>query len=801
VGFVAVALGLGAPLLAQWCPPGNADEISVYRDEHGFPHIEAASEEGAYYGLGYMQALDLRAELLLKLAFVSGRANASFSDLILNLSFPGSAPRAHRFGPDHLPLPTPPSLQIPTLLDIDKTMIYYRYVENAERIWRCLGWRDRRNLERFTQGINDAIRDHHTTWVQRGDFRYPELDLLGLFDFEVRPTDVIQNTFDLFTAFAMDDNQEKADALINGEISSSAVASTAPSPPPGWPHPGGRNELPGRNSSSNQWAFRSIVNGEPQTSHVIDPHLPLFDIRFMLYSFQLRYPGGMAAGATVTGFPFMITGTTDHLAWSHTAHRDTFKSNWLIRLDPQQPSLYETYQTCGSAPFREETHQIANLAGGFDEFKTFDTTHGRLLARAPSGDQGLTFRVSRDGCFDVVTQYYSMARARGVWGGIWAMAQLGLPTYNTVLTDACNIYFVYNALLARRDDRFDWTQPVDAMDPRTDWGRLHRFWELPQVLNPDAGYLINSNVSPTEVTDDPGFTLAQFPRYMVESHTPILSYRHQSARRVVAERFHPLQPLTRTDLFEMATDTRSYYYVELLEKLQATLANYSGGHPPFPDLTAAELAAISAELSAWASFAQGAEAATEKANTIQPRMEVVRFLLRLAPEFESSADLERLAQGDGNYQSTEIAALSGLDGYRALRTVLDMQATVIGLGWSTAITWGETHVLDNFVARFPINGGGFALRSTGPNRFDGQFVMDTGQAWVQTVEHPGSRCQTVESFFQKPVWGPLDPLVPWINENSINFSNDEFKDFRVAPGAIDAGTAIETRLLTMPPLH
>ena len=38
--------------------------------------------------------------------------------------------------------------------------------------------------------------------------------------------------------------------------------------------------------------------------------------------------------------------------------------------------------------------------------------------------------------------------------------------------------------MPRRDDRFDYTKPVDGSDPATDWGALHALAELPNVDQP-----------------------------------------------------------------------------------------------------------------------------------------------------------------------------------------------------------------------------------------------------------------------------------------------------------------------------
>src|SRR5947209_18990540 len=63
-GLLAV---LAVPLLAHTpaaSPQGGAEEITLYRDDFGVPHVYAKTEEGAAYGMGYAQAEDRLEELL-----------------------------------------------------------------------------------------------------------------------------------------------------------------------------------------------------------------------------------------------------------------------------------------------------------------------------------------------------------------------------------------------------------------------------------------------------------------------------------------------------------------------------------------------------------------------------------------------------------------------------------------------------------------------------------------------------------------------------------------------------------------
>ena len=97
---------------------------------------------------------------------------------------------------------------------------------------------------------------------------------------------------------------------------------------------------------------------------------------------------------------------------------------------------------------------------------------------------------------------------------------LELPLFNTIYADAHgDIAYIYNGIVPRRDASFDWTHPVDGSDPRTEWQGIHPIDDLPQVLNPSAGYVQNCNSTPFTTTNGARPAIGDYPEYMVEDRT------------------------------------------------------------------------------------------------------------------------------------------------------------------------------------------------------------------------------------------------------------------------------------------
>jgi acyl-homoserine-lactone acylase len=65
---------------------------------------------------------------------------------------------------------------------------------------------------------------------------------------------------------------------------------------------------------------------------------------------------------------------------------------------------------------------------------------------------------------------------------------------NTVFADdKGEIAVLSPQFMPRRDNRFDYTQPVDGTDPAADWNGLHAVSELPNTISPANGWVFNSN--------------------------------------------------------------------------------------------------------------------------------------------------------------------------------------------------------------------------------------------------------------------------------------------------------------------
>src|SRR6185312_5238686 len=68
---------------------------------------------------------------------------------------------------------------------------------------------------------------------------------------------------------------------------------------------------------------------------------------------------------------------------------------------------------------------------------------------------------------------------------------------NTIFADSDgDIAYFQGNFMPKRDNRFDFTKPVDDSDPATDWHGLLTIDQTPHLLDPKSGWIYNSNDAP-----------------------------------------------------------------------------------------------------------------------------------------------------------------------------------------------------------------------------------------------------------------------------------------------------------------
>jgi acyl-homoserine-lactone acylase len=252
---------------------------------------------------------------------------------------------------------------------------------------------------------------------------------------------------------------------------------------------------------SNMWAVRPEKSATGKALLFINPHQPFFGPGQWYEGHLVSGEGWNLSGACFFGSPHPTIGYNGYLAWSHTVNSPDIVDTYAISFDdPQDPLKYRYGEGTKQAVAWTATVNVKksdNLA--VRQFLFTKTHYGPLVAVRDKKPLAIKLAKLQDG--GALEEWYAMGKAKSVAEFKAAMKPCNIPMFNAMVADnAGDIFYVYNGAIPKRSTKFDWSKPVDGSNPETEWQGYHTFEELPQLENPQCGFLQNCNQQPFTTT-------------------------------------------------------------------------------------------------------------------------------------------------------------------------------------------------------------------------------------------------------------------------------------------------------------
>lgn len=245
---------------------------------------------------------------------------------------------------------------------------------------------------------------------------------------------------------------------------------------------------------------------------LINPHTSFF----FRSELQMRSDEGLDVyGAVTWGQFFIYQGFNDRVGWMHTSSGVDNVDRFVESVVQRHGEPFYRYGTQLRPVSVSHVELAVRGAGGVLEHRTFTTYathHGPVIA---GHDRQWVSIALMQKPIEALEQSFLLTKARDYAGYMQVMRLRANSSNNTIFADADgDIAYLHPQFVPRRDDRFDYTRPVDGADPATDWHGLHQLDELPQVLNPPNGWVMNTNDWPYSAAGDYSPRRERFPRYM-----------------------------------------------------------------------------------------------------------------------------------------------------------------------------------------------------------------------------------------------------------------------------------------------
>ena len=572
-------------LKGEYRLPNLSSQVTVAFDEKGIPSISAKSREDAFRALGFVTARDRLFQMDLLRRHMAGRLAEVMGPALKE------SDRRHRvMGFEQV------ASAIVQRLPQDQKQVLEAYAEGVNQAVNSLTVLP---PEFWLLGYRPSVwRPEDSLLVVLG----MEEDLGWTGDVERRASIMEAALPKSVKSFFMPPIDRYTDKLLNGKASGMPLPSipedelsalldnngstehyaglVTDTPPP---------------KGSNGWVVGPSKTWDGRAILANDMHLSL-RVPNIWYRAEIRYGDFQLTGLTLPGVPLIVVGSNGKVAWGFTNIEGDFVDLVSLELDPDDPGKYRTPKGFVRFGEREETVRVKGEADF--TFKVQTTEWGPVLNAVdlssekpfPDGEGLGEGKSTQEKCLFKSPHPSLLPKGEGAcvlkstalgplpkdllaklvavhWAALDPDATdlhlLNLDAVNDVM-EAQTIFNQaggppLNALIADKQGNIGWTYTgkipkrfgLDGSVSRS-WADDSRGWagyilpeELPRLLNPPSGFIVNAN-----------------QRMLGDGYPYVIGHYFDQGHRAyrIAERLSDAKNLTERELFALQLDTKVEFY-------------------------------------------------------------------------------------------------------------------------------------------------------------------------------------------------------------------------------------------------
>ncbi|SFL24608.1 penicillin acylase family protein [Rhodanobacter glycinis] len=453
---LAALLTLGLATAAQATTPEQArwqresQAVTITRDDWGIAHVHGKTDADAVFGMAYAQAED-----------DFNRVETNYLNAMGRLAETEGRSAIWR--------------DLRMKLFIDPVVLKQKYAQSPAWLKKL--------MDAWADGLNDYLATHP----------------------DVRPR--VIHHFESWMALSF------SEGSIGGDIERVSLKqlavfygdehpALAQVNPPSWAEPTGSNGI----------AIAPKLSTDGHALLLINPHTSFY----FRSELQMSSNEGLDAyGAVTWGQFFVYQGFNQHIGWMHTSTGMDAVDEFAETIVHKGGKLFYRYGD-KLLPVTERTIVVPYRATDGTmtsrSFTAYFTKHGPIVRKA-DGKWIATTLMNRP--MRALEQSWLRTKAHD-YASYMKVAELKANSSNNTLfaDDKGEIAFLMPQFVPKRDNRFDYTKPVDGSNPATDWHGLTPLDQLPQAVNPPNGWAMNTNDWPYSAAGKYSPKKADFPRYI-----------------------------------------------------------------------------------------------------------------------------------------------------------------------------------------------------------------------------------------------------------------------------------------------
>ncbi len=244
---------------------------------------------------------------------------------------------------------------------------------------------------------------------------------------------------------------------------------------------------------------------------LINPHTSFF---FRSELQMVSDEGLNAYGASTWGQFFIYQGFNDHVGWMHTSSGVDAVDEYLETIRKKEDRYFYRYGD-EERPVGVKVISVPYKAGegtAVKQFTVYYTSHGPVVRE--SGGKWISVKLMQRP-IEQLEQSFLRTKTKDYKSYLKTMGLYANSSNNTILADARgDIAYFHGNFIPRRDARFDYTKPLDGSNPATDWHGTLPVSASPHLLNPQSGWIYNSNDAPWMAAGPSSPKKQDYPAYV-----------------------------------------------------------------------------------------------------------------------------------------------------------------------------------------------------------------------------------------------------------------------------------------------
>lgn len=663
-----------------------AEQVEIRRTEYGVPHIKAETLEAVAFGLGYCQAEDHCVTIMEHILTARGEMAKVFG------------------GEDNL--------------ERDIWNRQFRVRARAVETFHKLDADFRSMLDGFAAGFSYYVELHREElpdWVQ-----------------PITAHDVAAHGMTGVMRFAFNRGNvvRGLKRSLEGEETAQAF------------------DLDGTIVGSNMWAFAPSRTKSGNAILMGNPHQPWSKVA-TYYEAHLTVPGEIDFyGSTFIGRPVLTTGFNRHLGWSHTVNYPDLEEIYALEADPANPDHY--LFDGGSIPLRKEVENFEVRRPAKDGGESVEE-HEETFWHSPLGPvihrTDDTIYVLKSVAYDefrFYQQWLRLAQSKNFDEFREALEIGAIPMFNICYADReGNIFYLWNGAIPDIPHANKGAEAVPARSSSEVWTRVHPVSELPQLLNPEGGYVHNCNSPPYFTNLHEPLKRESYPPHFPDNR---FSLRSQASIQLI----HNDTKFSLEEVRDMKFDPRMVLADRVKDDLIAQLEKADGD----------EFVKAIGVLKKWD-------------NTVRAEARgAVVFAEWWDIYSDDNDDPFRVPWSETDPVETPRGLPGGARAVEDFRAAMAQLTKTYGT-WD--LKWGDVHRVVRGDVDLPASGGGGDLGCFRVLRFkeeaDGRRVVNSGDSWIFTVEFGDEpKAYTVVGYSQSG-----HPDSPHYNDQTVLYAKNRMK--------------------------